>query len=45
MIETLAHDRFSNLVYDPLDNDSMSMTNNLLYDLDDKFLTSASHED
>ena len=37
MIETLAHDRFSDPVYDPLDDYSMLMTDDLLDDFDDDF--------
>ena len=45
MIETLAQDRFSNPVYDPLDDYLMNMTDDLIDDLDEDFFTLASHED
>ena len=32
-------------LYDSFDDDSMSMTDNLLYDLDNEFFTSTSHDD
>ena len=42
MSEALAQDRFSNPVYDPLDDYSMSMIDDLLDDLDDIFFFSIS---
>ena len=45
MIETSTQDGLSNPVYDPLDDDLMSMNDDLVDDLDDDFFTSTYHED